>query len=118
MLERPLEEHQRLAERLLDALQQSGIDARVIDSAGQCGGGTLPDLKLPSAAVEILPKEKPSQKSTFAERVFQRLLEADAPVLGVLREGRLLLDVLTVFPDQIDTIVTAVGEAVAKEARP
>jgi L-seryl-tRNA(Ser) seleniumtransferase len=119
MLQRPLRETKNLAARLLSELKEAGVEARAVDSIGQCGGGAMPGVELPSAAVEILSKEgRVGRKPTFAERVFSRLTEMDPPVLGVLREGRLLLDALAVFPEQIGPIVTSVSEAVRGEVQP
>jgi L-seryl-tRNA(Ser) seleniumtransferase len=119
MLQRPLDVTQRLAARLLSKLEEAGVEARLVDSAGQCGGGAMPGVELPSAAVEILSRErKGGREPTFAERVFRRLIETDPPVLGILREGSILLDLLTVFPDQIGPVAKCVSEAVQRECPP
>jgi len=118
MLQRPLSERQRLAERLLAALREAGVQADLVESTGQCGGGTLPNVKLPSAAVQIVPPDKKTgRKPTFAEGVFKRMLERDPPVLGVLREGKLLLDVLAVLLADVGPIAKAVSKAVREETQ-
>jgi L-seryl-tRNA(Ser) seleniumtransferase len=120
ILQRPLQETKSLAAQLLTELTEAGVEAELVNSIGQCGGGAMPGVDLPSAAVEILSKEgkASSREPTFAERVFSRLLQMDPPVLGILREGRLLLDVLAVFADEIGSLVKSVSEAVRREARP
>lgn len=106
-------ELEKLADRLLAALAERGIEGRVVESGGQCGGGALPGRRLPSRAVELsAPPAFAAGDLTFAEATFRRLLQGDAPVLAVLREGRLLLDVLAVRDDEIGAIVDALAGAV------
>lgn len=117
MMERSREELERLASLLLAALEQAGVEARKVESVGRTGGGSLPDLEIPSVAVEVLPRNGAGDASqTFVERLFRRLLDSDRPVLGVLREGRLLFDVLTVLDDQVPAIAQAISQAVSSEA--
>ncbi len=115
MLERSPEALHRLADKLRDELERLEINARVVESSGQCGGGTMPDLRIPSAAVEIIPTDGIANgKLSFAEALFKRLLEGDRPVLGVLREGRILFDVLTLFEDDIPYLAETISKAIAK----
>ena len=117
MLGRNRQELERLASKLLDELKRSNIAARMVESTGQCGGGSLPDVRFPSVAVEILPQsEIGDRKMTFAERLFNRLLNIDRPISGVLREGKILFDVLTVFEKDIPHIACSISEAIKAEA--
>ena len=76
-------------------------------------------MKIPSRAVEVLPREgMDDAKARFAERIYGRLQAADVPVLGLLREGRLLLDVLTLNEEQLHQVAHVVSEVIAAEARP
>lgn len=94
------------ARRLADELDQAGVEARVVDSQAQVGGGSLPDFHLPSRAVALLPPKGSHKKAEeFAERIYQGLLGSQCPVVAVLREGRLLFDVFTVADDQVPVIV-------------
>ncbi|MCP4680571.1 MAG: L-seryl-tRNA(Sec) selenium transferase [Deltaproteobacteria bacterium] len=112
MLERSPETLHRLAGKLRGELENLGVEANVVESSGQCGGGTLPDLRIPSAAVEIVPIDGIAHgKQTFAEALFKRLLEGDRPVLGVLREGRILFDVLAVFEEDIPYLAKTISKA-------
>ncbi|MDJ0763491.1 MAG: L-seryl-tRNA(Sec) selenium transferase [Myxococcota bacterium] len=115
MLERSPDTLDALAEELLDALATHQVNARKVKSQGQCGGGTLPDLKIPSAAVEVLPiPGMGTPKVTFAEFVFAELLTLDRPVLSILREGNLLLDVLTLFNEDIPYVAQAIATIIAR----
>ena len=117
LLERSPEDLEHLGSSLLKELNHLGIDARPVDSIGRCGGGTLPDLEINSMAIEILPQDGiEDDHHTFAECLFERLLQANPPVLAVLREGRILLDVLTLFPVNIPDIARALSKALNGEA--
>jgi L-seryl-tRNA(Ser) seleniumtransferase len=117
-LERPLAERRRLAKRLLEAFTSSGISAELVESEGQPGGGTLPGLKLRSAAVALLPPEPATgrQREKFAEQLFNALLRTETPVLGVLREGVLLFDCFALSDDDIPLIAS--GVAACRRANP
>ena len=110
-LERPLKELRLLAERLIDAFDGLGIKAEIIESHGQAGGGTLPNLKLKSVAVALVPPASATarQRGAFAERLFGALLKGERPVLGVLREGVLLFDCFALFDDEIPLIAASVA---------
>jgi L-seryl-tRNA(Ser) seleniumtransferase len=117
MLSRGPEEVDELARALCAELGRRGITARAVDSAGQCGGGALPGRGIPSRAAEVVPREGiGDDAATFAERIFRRLLACDPPVLGVLREGRLLLDALALSAAELPVVAAAVATAVAAEA--
>ena len=117
MLERSRKDLERLASSLHDELTQLGIEARIVESIGRCGGGTLPDLEINSIAVEVLPRDGIEDTTqTFAERLYGRLLQVHPPVLAVLREGRILFDVLTLFPNHIPNIARATSAALHVEA--
>ncbi len=118
MLSRDDTELRYLAGVLAGELQRLGVKAREVESFGQCGGGALPDVKIPSRAVEVLPGEgMDDAKATFAERIHGRLQAGETPVLGLLREGRLLLDVLTLNEDQLQQVAHLVSDAIAAGTR-
>ncbi|MCD4828351.1 MAG: L-seryl-tRNA(Sec) selenium transferase [Candidatus Cloacimonetes bacterium] len=108
MLDRKPQEIERLATKLLAALQSAGVAAEIIDSKAQVGGGTLPHLVIDSRAVRLLSSDRRDRH--FAEKVHHRLLQRDKPVLGILREGSLLFDVLSLFDDDIPVVAEAVKE--------
>jgi L-seryl-tRNA(Ser) seleniumtransferase len=113
MLTRKKEELKRLASKLQDKLKKRGVKSRIIESRGQCGGGSLPNVQFKSFAVEVLPPdEKKDKKVTFAERLYKGLLKKDKPVLGVLREGKIIFDIMTLFENDIEYIAGAIYEEV------
>jgi L-seryl-tRNA(Ser) seleniumtransferase len=114
MLSKKPEETRRLAAMLQTELAGRGITARVEDTSGQCGGGTLPELSIPSCAV-ILEKRGPKQQDS-TKRIFDRLCAAERPVVAVLREGSLVFDMLAVREPEIPVLAEAIAAACAVEA--
>ncbi len=97
-----------MAQQLEAELTAQGVDAKVVDSMARSGGGTLPDLEIPSYAVHLRP---PPNHKHFAEEAHRTLLAVERPVLGILREGALLLDLASVFEDEVSTIARSVRDA-------
>ena len=94
LLARPLREMERVARRVLPALQAklgAGLTAKTAACASQVGSGALPVETLPSLAIAIAPA---------TARGGQRLLNALAaalrrlavPVIGRIEDGALLMD--------------------------
>ena len=114
MLTRPPKETQRLAKLLSQACEDQHLSCTLVSSEGRCGGGSNPESCIPSTAVEIRQGDIPIQgRQTFAEKLFHALLQTDRPILGILREGKILLDMLTVFEEDIPYIADRICKAVA-----
>jgi L-seryl-tRNA(Ser) seleniumtransferase len=102
-----------LSERALGlaaALGAQGVPCRVVEVAGAVGGGTFPEVELPSSAVEIT--------NTSADRLARALREGDPPVVGRIVDDRLLLDVRTVLPGQEAELLRRVCEALSEVGGP
>lgn len=97
----------KLAKRFAEVLELTGVACRIVASTGRCGGGTLPQLKIASHAVElILPDNK------TASRLFHHLLVGGPPaVAGILREGVLLFDMLALPENEIPHVAELVATA-------
>jgi L-seryl-tRNA(Ser) seleniumtransferase len=80
------------AERLASRLP----DARAVDCIAAVGGGGAPDVSLPSAAVSL------------PESYAVALRRGDPAVVGRLEDGRCLLDLRTVAPDDDEALAAAV----------
>ncbi|MDD3050437.1 MAG: L-seryl-tRNA(Sec) selenium transferase [Candidatus Cloacimonetes bacterium] len=102
MLNRNIDDLRKIAEKLSVSLNEIGIENRVVPSQARCGGGTLPHLEISSLAVEIILPQAVSPGDFHHE-----LLLSSVPVLGVLREGSYLLDVMTLNNKDIEYIITA-----------
>ena len=96
-----------LAGKLFSELEKLNIKSEIIESKAQCGGGTLPQLKINSLAVKILHERNRS----FAKKLHQKLLELEKPILGILREGDLLFDVLSIKETEIIYIAESMNSA-------
>jgi L-seryl-tRNA(Ser) seleniumtransferase len=96
----------RLAGCLRDALRDEGVESQVVASEGQAGGGTLPDVRLPGYAVVVS-----TTAARAAEGLYRRLLRLDRPVVGILRQGQVCLDVRTLDEADIPYVAQAVALA-------
>ena len=79
------------AERLAAA-----VGGDVEETVGRVGGGALPLAELPSFACAI------------DEELAEPLRRQEPPVIGIVRDGRLLLDCRTLADDDVDEVVAAV----------
>ncbi len=112
MISRAPDDLRASADALVALLQQGGVAVQVVPSDGQVGGGALPGLMLPGWAVEIVAPESSARATKrFAEALFAALLKSNPPVLGILREGKFMLDVRALGDDDIKTAAAAVLDA-------
>jgi len=111
MLNRKQSELKDLAEKLSSDFNKYNIKTEIKNSRAQCGGGTLPQLKIDSLAVKIVHENN----RKYAEKIHQKLLGLEKPILGVLREGELLFDVLTISEKDISYIAQALDLVVRKK---
>ena len=96
----------RRARRLRNALAKiENLETRLADGNGFAGGGALPAVPLASKIVQVQSACK------GVEQLADSLRRADPPIMGVLSDGWLALDVRTVRDDEFGLIVRAVGEA-------
>ena len=94
MLTEPVDAVRARAERLARL-----VGGEVEVTVGRVGGGALPLAELPSFACAV------------EEELAGRLREADPPVVGVVRDGRCLLDCRTVRDEELDELAAAVASA-------
>ena len=94
MLDEPLERVRQRAERLAGL-----VGGEVEETVARVGGGALPLAELPSAACAI------------EEELAAPLRFGDPPVLGIVRDGRLLLDARTLAEPEVDEAARAVLRA-------
>jgi L-seryl-tRNA(Ser) seleniumtransferase len=94
MLDEPAEAVRARAERLA-----SLTDGEVEPSVGRAGGGALPLAEIESFACSL------------PEELAAPLREGDPPVVGIIRDGRLLLDCRTLTNDEVEETAAAVDRA-------
>ena len=98
----------RRARRLRNALAKiDGLETRLADGNGYAGGGALPTVPLASKIVQVRSRCK------SVEQLAESLRRADPPVMGVLSDSWLTLDVRTVADDEFALIVSAMKTALA-----
>jgi L-seryl-tRNA(Ser) seleniumtransferase len=94
MLHEPAEAVRARTERLAAA-----VGGEVEETVGRVGGGALPLTELPSFACAV------------EEELAAPLRAAEPPVVGVVRDGRLLLDCRTLTDAEADEVARAVQSA-------
>jgi L-seryl-tRNA(Ser) seleniumtransferase len=82
-----------------------GLRVEIAEGAGRAGGGTAPEEALPAV---LLSLELPGTESG---ELAGRLRHGSPAVMGRVREGRLLLDLRTVFPEEEDALLAALSAA-------
>ena len=95
-LDTPADQLRARADRLAAALSAQQIDAAVVPSRSTIGGGSAPGVDLPSWAISL--------PSGYAVA----LRTAATAVVGRVAEGRCLLDLRTVDPDDDDQLLAGV----------
>jgi L-seryl-tRNA(Ser) seleniumtransferase len=75
------------------------VGGEVEETVARVGGGALPLAELPSFACAI------------EEELFEPLRLGKPPVVGIVRDGRLLLDVRALGDDEVDAVAAAVTAA-------
>ncbi len=100
MLAEPAESVRARAERLA-----SLVGGEVEETVARAGGGALPLAELPSFACAV------------DEALFEPLRLGEPPVVGIVRDGRLLLDVRALEDDDVDAVAAAVEAARARVDR-
>jgi L-seryl-tRNA(Ser) seleniumtransferase len=111
MLSKTPEEIQGDAVILQKLLKRYGIESAVVDSKGQSGGGSLPGTEIESFAIMITPENKSKKDiSCFAEKMYSGLLSHEFPVLGVIRKGHILFDVLTIPEEDLERTAAVIKD--------
>ena len=105
MLTAPRSELERRSELMRTLVAAGGATASVVETTAKVGGGALPLLELSGPACAVEPG------SSRADDLARRLRAGDPPVIGRLREGRLLLDPRTLTDEEARRAAQAVVTA-------
>lgn len=95
------EEIGRRAEAVAAQVRSPRVDVEVIDGESVIGGGAAPSSVLPTRLLAV------SCANLGADEFAARLRASDPAVVARVENGRVLLDLRTVFPEQDDLIATA-----------
>jgi len=98
------EEIARRAEALAQQMKPSTkLRVELLDGESVIGGGAAPTATLPTRLVALTHAE------LSADELCTRLRDSNPPVIARVEEGRVLLDVRTVFPEQDAALAAAFG---------
>ena len=84
--------------------EEKALDIRVVECESTAGGGSLPGEVLPSAGVYITGKQ------LNVEQLVERLRTQPVPVITRIIEDGLLLDVRTVFDDELSELAQIIKQ--------
>jgi L-seryl-tRNA(Ser) seleniumtransferase len=95
------EEIGKRAESIAAKIRSSKLNIEVIEGESVIGGGAAPSSVLPTRLLTL------SCTGLSADEVSARLRMSDPPIVARVEQGRVLLDLRTVFADQDPMIATA-----------
>jgi L-seryl-tRNA(Ser) seleniumtransferase len=113
MLTEPVRLVRRRARRLLGLIPseaREAIGASIVEEMAQVGGGALPTVELPTAAVAL------GSAGRSAESLDRALRSGSPPVIGRIADDRLLLDCRTILPSEIPILASAVARIAERPA--
>jgi L-seryl-tRNA(Ser) seleniumtransferase len=79
----------------------STLTAELIDGESLIGGGATPSATLPTCLIAL------SHRILSAAELSATLRNSDPPIIARVEDARVLLDLRTVFPDQDETLLSA-----------
>ncbi len=92
------------AAAVASAIPAGSLRCEVIDGESVIGGGSAPSAVLPTRLL-ALTSEKLS-----ADELATRLRQSKPPIIARVEQGRVLLDLRTVFPEQDEMVVKALAD--------
>ena len=97
------EELERRGEAIRARLHGDRLDVEIVEALALFGGGTSPEKRFDSRALAV------ARTGTSADSLAKELRENEVPVVGRVEDGRLLLDLRSIAPEE-DLIVAAALE--------
>jgi L-seryl-tRNA(Ser) seleniumtransferase len=94
---------EQLISRIGDSAKSTKLAVELIDGESVIGGGAAPGAVLLTKLIAI------THGNLSADEITARLREADPPIIARLDEGRVLIDLRTVFPDRDATVATVIS---------
>ena len=102
MLRLSREEIQRRAEAIKKTLQsEKSLGMEIVGGQSVVGGGAAPAASLPTRLLAV------TCAGLSADELAARLRACEPPIVARVEEGRVLLDLRTVFPEQDETVARA-----------
>jgi L-seryl-tRNA(Ser) seleniumtransferase len=88
-------------EAIATKIRSADLNIEIIDGESVIGGGAAPSAVLPTKLLAITPEK------FSAEEISTRLRRSNPPIIARVEEGRVLLDLRTVFPEQDGALIQA-----------
>ena len=105
MLSVPASEIKSRSQRFIDNLgTPDGVNLKVVKGFSRVGGGAAPEEEIPTYLIAV------DASGQSAQRVLDRLRTHRPPVIARISDGRVLLDLRTVLPEQEDMLRSALEE--------
>lgn len=98
------EEIGKRAETVAHKVRSSKLSVEVIDGASVIGGGAAPSAVLPTRLLAV------SAEGLSADELAARLRLSTPPIVARVEEGRVLLDLRTVLPEQDEAVTHAFSQ--------
>jgi L-seryl-tRNA(Ser) seleniumtransferase len=95
MLSLTVDELERRARSLIDAVAKTDLTLELLPGESAIGGGAGPTSTLPTTLVAITHPRKSAQE------IEHQLRGSSIPIIARIAEGRVLIDLRTVFPEEI-----------------
>ncbi len=89
------------AEAVATTARSSGLSIEIIDGESVIGGGAAPSAVLPTRLLAV------TREGLSADEISARLRSSEPPIIARVEEGRVLLDLRTVFPEQEQNVIAA-----------
>jgi L-seryl-tRNA(Ser) seleniumtransferase len=105
LLQIPKDELRARAAAIVTRLQGLPLKITIGAGTGKAGGGTLPKSIVPSITLDLLPE------NCSVEEFAQALRQSSPPVVSYIANGRIKLDLRTIFSHQDDIVVDAIRTA-------
>jgi L-seryl-tRNA(Ser) seleniumtransferase len=102
------EEIGKRAQVVAKRIQSPALSAELIDGESVIGGGAAPSATLPTRLLAI------TCEGLSADELSARLRASDPPIIARVEEGRVLLDLRTVFPEQDEAVVKTLKQVAAE----
>ncbi|NKB70906.1 MAG: L-seryl-tRNA(Sec) selenium transferase [Candidatus Latescibacteria bacterium] len=114
MMTAPLEDLDKRAKRILEALEEQArtlLDPQLAPSSAQAGSGTMPVEEIASRALVLTPPPG------TAEELGRRLRLQQPPVVGRIQQEQLVLDMRTVQDSDVDILAAVLNSTAASWPR-
>ncbi|MGA8154343.1 MAG: L-seryl-tRNA(Sec) selenium transferase [Terriglobales bacterium] len=96
----------RRAEAIATKVRSPQLAVEIVDGESVIGGGAAPSAVLPTRLIAL------TIQGMSADELSARLRSNDPPIIARVEEGRVLLDLRTVFPNQDTVVIRALAAAV------